>query len=82
MGSSFSSNHQKKVNECYPAKSGEIGPASGKISALTYYINARPEKLLKVSAYLEKKAKRDVIKESSRFIFILGLSVVIVVVLT
>lgn len=61
-----SSKHQRKVDECYPRGSGEVGPVGGKISALTYYINAKPEKLLKVSAYLERKVPRDLIKESSQ----------------
>lgn len=42
---------------------GEEGAVSGKISVLTYYINSRPEKLLKVSAYLEKKVKKDILRE-------------------
>jgi hypothetical protein len=60
---SFGPKHQRKVNECYPMRPGEEGAVSGKISVLTYYINSRPEKLLKVSAYLEKKVRKDILRE-------------------
>lgn len=40
---------------------------SGKIAVLTYYINAKPEKLLKVAAYLEKKVKKDVQRERTGY---------------
>ncbi len=64
----FEQKHEKKVNECYPPKgTGEAGPAAGKVSALTYYINAKPAKLLKVSSYLEKKAPRDLLKQSVNY---------------
>lgn len=63
----FESKHEKKVNECYPQGSGEQGPVAGKISSLTYYINAKPAKLLKVASYLERKAPRDLIRQSSQF---------------
>lgn len=59
--------HQRKVNECYPTRPGEEGAVSGKISVLTYYINAKPEKLVKVSACLEKKVLKDVQKERSGY---------------
>lgn len=61
----FESKHEKKVNECYPQGAGEQGPVAGKISSLTYYINAKPAKLLKVAAYLERKAPRDLTKQSA-----------------
>lgn len=63
----FESKHEKKVNECYPQGSSEQGPVAGKISSLTYYINAKPAKLLKVASYLERKAPRDLIRQSSQF---------------
>lgn len=65
MSTRFGPKHQRKVNECYPQGTGETGAASGKISALCYYINAKPAKLLKVSAYLERKVPRDLARESS-----------------
>lgn len=64
---SFGPKHQRKVNECYPVRAGEEGAVSGKITVLTYYINAKPEKLLKVSAYLEKKVKKDVQRERTGY---------------
>jgi len=64
---SFGPKHQRKVNECYPMRAGEEGAVPGKINVLTYYINARPEKLLKVSAYLEKKVRKDVQRERSGY---------------
>jgi hypothetical protein len=63
----FGPKHQRKVNECYPTRPGEEGAVSGKISVLTYYINAKPEKLQKVSVYLEKKVRRDVQRERSGY---------------
>lgn len=67
---SFGPKHQRKVNECYPMKPGEEGPVPGKINLLTFYINARPEKLLKVSAYLEKKVIKDVQRERTGYTII------------
>jgi hypothetical protein len=67
LGMSFGPKHQRKVNECYPVRAGEEGAVSGKIAVLTYYINAKPEKLLKVSAYLEKKVKKDVQRERTGY---------------
>jgi hypothetical protein len=64
MSSRFGPKNQRKVNECYPRGTGETGAAAGKISALTYYINANPVKLLKVSAYLERKVPKDLTRES------------------
>ena len=61
------SKHQKKVNECYPQRVGEVGAIPGKISALTYYINAKPAKLLKVSAFLERKVPRDLVRENMEY---------------
>lgn len=58
------SKHRRNVDDCYP-RDQRGGPVAAKLSALTYYINARPEKLLKVSAYLERKAERDVVKAST-----------------
>lgn len=64
---SFGPKHQRKVNECYPVRAGEEGAVPGKISVLVYYINSRPEKLLKVSAYLERKVKKDVLRERTGY---------------
>lgn len=60
---SFGPKHQRKVNECYPVRAGEEGAVGGKIAALTFYINAKPEKLVKVSTFLEKKVKKDIQRE-------------------
>lgn len=59
----FTPKHQRKVNEIYPTRPGEEGPVSGKISALYHYLNARPAKINKVIAYLQKKVQRDLYKE-------------------
>lgn len=56
--------HERKVLECYPRGTGEEGVSGGKLSALTYYINAKPAKLLKVSAFLERKVSKDLTRES------------------
>ncbi len=72
MSTRFGPKHQRKVNECYPVNTGESGAAGGKISALTYYINAKPAKLLKVSAYLERKVQRDLARESAQYAPLLG----------
>ncbi len=58
----FTPNHQQKVNECYPKKEGE-GTVTGKLSSLIYYINARPQKLVKVATYLSIKVESDVVKQ-------------------
>jgi hypothetical protein len=67
MGNRFGAKHQHKVNECYPQGTGETGAAGGKISSLTFYINAKPAKLLKVSAYLERKVPKDLTRESPQY---------------
>lgn len=61
------SKHRAKVDECYPKWGRESTAAAGKISTLTYYINAKPEKLLKVSTYLLKKVPRDLVKETAEY---------------
>jgi hypothetical protein len=55
----FTPNHQQKVNECYPKRDGE-GTVTGKLSSLIYYINARPQKLVKVATFLSVKVVKDV----------------------
>lgn len=67
MNSKFGPKHQRHVNECYPQSNGNTGAISGKISSLVYYINAKPSKLLKVSAYLERKTIRDIYRESAEY---------------
>ena len=60
--------HQKKVLECYPTASESQSamslPISAKLSALIYYINAKPQKLIKVMPFLEKKTRKDFVRQS------------------
>lgn len=59
----FTPNHQQKVNDCYPKKEGE-GTVSGKLSSLIYYINARPQKLVKVALYISTKVAKDIERQN------------------
>lgn len=62
LNMAFTPNHQQKVNDCYPKKEGE-GCVTGKLSSLIYYINARPQKLIKVATYLSNKVVKDVSRQ-------------------
>jgi hypothetical protein len=62
LNMAFTPNHQQKVNDCYPKKEGE-GCVTGKLSSLIYYINARPQKLVKVATYLSNKVAKDVSRQ-------------------
>jgi len=52
-------NHALLVNNVYP-KAGEEGAKTNNLSYLMFYAKSRPQKLIKVGNYLEKKAKRDI----------------------
>ncbi|ORX60761.1 hypothetical protein BCR36DRAFT_272920 [Piromyces finnis] len=52
-------NHALLVNNVYP-KAGEEGAKTNNLSFLMFYAKSRPQKLIKVGNYLEKKAKRDI----------------------
>ena len=55
--------HQILVLKCYPQyQKGvqEVKPNSSELSYLLYYVSTRRSKLPKVSAFLEKRAARDV----------------------
>jgi len=52
-------NHALLVNNVYP-KAGEEGAKTNNLSFLMFYAKSRPQKLIKVGNYLEKRAKRDI----------------------
>ncbi|KAI8883558.1 hypothetical protein K501DRAFT_323404 [Backusella circina FSU 941] len=52
--------HATLVNNCYPLKESSSIPHSSELSYLTFYASARPAKLIKVGAFLERKAKKDI----------------------
>jgi hypothetical protein len=52
--------HATLVNNCYPLKESSRLPQSSELSYLTFYASARPAKLVKVGAFLERKAKKDI----------------------
>ncbi|KAG4099761.1 hypothetical protein H8356DRAFT_1664564 [Neocallimastix lanati (nom. inval.)] len=53
-------NHASLVNNVYPKGPGEEGAKSNNLSFLMFYAKSRPQKLIKIGNYLEKKAKRDI----------------------
>ncbi|ORX83451.1 hypothetical protein BCR32DRAFT_292025 [Anaeromyces robustus] len=53
-------NHALLVNNVYPKGPGEEGAKTNNLSFLMFYAKSRPQKLIKVGNYLEKKAKRDI----------------------
>jgi len=53
-------NHVSYVNRVYPTGPGEEGAKTNNLSYLIFYAKSRPQKLIKVGNYLEKKAKRDI----------------------
>ncbi|OZJ04102.1 hypothetical protein BZG36_02854 [Bifiguratus adelaidae] len=55
------SKHALLIEACYPVPT-EKGPKASELSYLTYYASARPQKLTKVGAYLERKTKHDIAK--------------------
>lgn len=58
----FTPKHQRLVIQCYPKgkKNFEKQPKSSELSYLLYYCNSRRTKLTKVSAFLKKKATKDI----------------------
>lgn len=58
---SFTPNHIRLINACYPAAPLAAGPQyqpnSQELSRLTYYASNKPSKLHKLSDELEKRAK-------------------------
>lgn len=55
----YSSKHRHLVEDCYVVIEGKVTLQSAKLSSLIHYINSRPEKLFKITAYLMDKAQRD-----------------------
>lgn len=56
-----SKNHANLLNRVYPPNPTEKSlPRPNKLSALMFYASSKPEKLFKVSAYLETRVRRDV----------------------
>jgi hypothetical protein len=53
-------NHVLLVNKVYPKGPGEEGAKTNNLSFLMFYAKSRPQKLIKVGKYLEKKAKSDI----------------------
>jgi len=53
-------NHALLVNNVYPKSPGEEGAKTNNLSFLMFYAKSRPQKLIKVGNYLEKKARRDI----------------------
>lgn len=57
--------HQVLILKCYPKfqkNVQEVKPNSSELSYLLFYASTRRSKLLKVGAFLEKKAAADVYK--------------------
>ncbi|KAI9226791.1 MAG: hypothetical protein DHS80DRAFT_32409 [Piptocephalis tieghemiana] len=53
------SKHVQLIKKCYPALPEEKGPRSSDLAYLVFYATSRPEKLVKVGAFLEKQTRSD-----------------------
>ncbi|RKP11737.1 hypothetical protein BJ684DRAFT_21682, partial [Piptocephalis cylindrospora] len=57
--SSAFSKHAQLIKKCYPTLPEEKGPKSSDLAYLVFYATSRPEKLVKVGAFLEKQSRSD-----------------------
>ncbi|KAI9357329.1 hypothetical protein DFJ73DRAFT_758331 [Zopfochytrium polystomum] len=55
----FAHNHVVLITNVFPSEPGETGPKGSALSLLVFYAQSKPQKLVKVGAFLEKKVKAD-----------------------